>query len=238
MMTGPNGGSATWLNVDTKNPDPIAAVTWNATKVAAALADTLWDGTGSQAMICLSAFPALWADANASKVLNASFANAWVSLAAELQAIIARLGVRIDYWEITNEWDQAYAAVGNTSGLADLVLATAAVLRAADPTVKVRSAFCGSSRDGALMLSCGISGRSAVRLGRVLTSGRTPALSFKRPSGSSTSTATTPVSEVVHIHLYREHQASPRPPPYPRRLDWLHDGTKRVNLRRSLHGRH
>lgn len=148
-MTGPNGGSATWLTVDHENPDPVAAVTWNATKVAAALSDTLWNGTGSQAMICLSAFPALWADANASQVLNASFANAWVSLAAELQTLIARLGVRVAYWEVTNEWDQAYAAVGNTSGLADLVLATAAVLRAADPTVKVRSAL-GDPSGGSL----------------------------------------------------------------------------------------
>lgn len=137
-MTGPSGGSATWLVVDPRNPDPIKAVSWNATKIAAALDHTLWNGTTSQAMVCLSAFPALWADSNSSNVLNATFSNAWVSLAAELQALIAGLGVRVDYWEITNEWDQAYAAVGNTSGLAALVLATAAVLRAADPTVKVK----------------------------------------------------------------------------------------------------
>jgi hypothetical protein len=138
MMTGPNSGSATWLNVDSENPDPVSAVSWNSTKIAAALSDTFWRHTGTQAMICLSAFPKLWADSNASGVLNATFANAWVALAVDLQRIIAGLGVPIAYWEVTNEWDEAYAAVGNTSGLADLVLATAAALRAGDPSTKVR----------------------------------------------------------------------------------------------------
>jgi hypothetical protein len=138
MMTGPNGGTSTWLSVNASNPDPIAAVSWNATKIAAALSNTLWAGTGSQAMVCLSGFPALWADRNASGVLNSSFANAWVDLATDLQSLIASLGVRIDYWEITNEWDQPYAAVSNTTGLADLVLATAAALRKHDSSVKVQ----------------------------------------------------------------------------------------------------
>ena len=102
MMTGPNSGSAAWLVVDSSNPDPFTAVSWNKTKIAAALTGTLWEGTGSKSMICLSSFPSLWANASSSGILNSTFSNAWIDLATKLQSIIAELGVRVDYWEITN----------------------------------------------------------------------------------------------------------------------------------------